>query len=268
MLRLAEKYGHLPAAELPALFSTASCRTRSATGSGARGCARCGPRCFPRSAQATMTMTGRTPWKPPRRRRVQPAEAPAGALGAAQILEIIEEEISRLPLRQREAFVLRYWEELDVAETARAMNCSEGSVKTHCSRAAHAADPALAARGITFERKDERNAIRPQDPSNPESGNPRPSEGRGAPQSGPRGWRWQQRRSRRRLAGRTALVRFGGWGGFALRVLLPLAMVVASGVALYAEEPARRGAGRDRRARCSPTTCRSTPTSIAATRTG
>jgi RNA polymerase sigma-70 factor (ECF subfamily) len=70
-----------------------------------------------------------------------------------QVIEIIEEEISRLPARQREAFILRYWEELDVAETARAMNCSEGSVKTHCSRAAHALQAALAARGITFETK-------------------------------------------------------------------------------------------------------------------
>jgi RNA polymerase sigma-70 factor (ECF subfamily) len=70
-----------------------------------------------------------------------------------QALEIIEQEISRLPARQREAFILRYWEELDVAETARAMNCSEGSVKTHCSRAAHALASALTARGITPDPK-------------------------------------------------------------------------------------------------------------------
>jgi RNA polymerase sigma-70 factor, ECF subfamily len=44
-------------------------------------------------------------------------------------------------------------EELDVAETARAMNCSEGSVKTHCSRAAHALQTALTARGITLGTK-------------------------------------------------------------------------------------------------------------------
>ncbi len=82
-----------------------------------------------------------------------------GALGAlsaadevekAQIFHLITEEVQKLPARQREAFMLRYWEEFDVAETASAMGCSEGSVKTHCSRAVHALAKALAARG--FER--------------------------------------------------------------------------------------------------------------------
>ena len=62
----------------------------------------------------------------------------------------IEEELQRLPGRQREAFVMRYWEELDVAETALAMGCSEGSVKAHCSRAVRALSKALGERGITL----------------------------------------------------------------------------------------------------------------------
>ena len=79
------------------------------------------------------------------------AEASAeDQLEQTQILEIIEQEIRQLPGRQREAFLLRYWEELDVAETARSMGCSEGSVKTHCSRATHALALALKARGITL----------------------------------------------------------------------------------------------------------------------
>jgi RNA polymerase sigma-70 factor (ECF subfamily) len=77
-------------------------------------------------------------------------EAPGEALERSQVLEIIEQEISRLPPRQREAFLMRYWDELDVAETAKVMGCSEGSVKTHCSRAAHALAGALKARGITL----------------------------------------------------------------------------------------------------------------------
>jgi RNA polymerase sigma-70 factor (ECF subfamily) len=68
----------------------------------------------------------------------------------AQVIDIIEQELSRLPQRQREAFIMRYWEELDVADTAKAMGCSEGSVKTHCSRAAHALATALRARGVTL----------------------------------------------------------------------------------------------------------------------
>lgn len=77
------------------------------------------------------------------------AESPDATLQRTQTLAIIEEALKKLPARQREAFVMRYWEEMDVAETAVAMGCSEGSVKTHCSRAVHALTESLAAKGIT-----------------------------------------------------------------------------------------------------------------------
>ena len=76
--------------------------------------------------------------------------SPDGHLQQAQVLGIIEEEIKLLPTRQREAFLMRYWEDMDVAETASAMGCSEGSVKTHCSRATNTLANALKARGITL----------------------------------------------------------------------------------------------------------------------
>jgi len=66
----------------------------------------------------------------------------------AQILREIDAQVQELPARQREAFLMRYWEEMDVAETASAMGCSEGSVKTHCSRAVQSLSKALKARGI------------------------------------------------------------------------------------------------------------------------
>lgn len=76
------------------------------------------------------------------------ANRPAEQLEQKQVLDFIEKAVAALPLRQRQAFMLRYWEELDVAETAKAMGCSEGSVKTHCSRATHALAIVLRKQGI------------------------------------------------------------------------------------------------------------------------
>jgi RNA polymerase sigma-70 factor (ECF subfamily) len=76
--------------------------------------------------------------------------SPADRLEQSQVMALIEEAVRALPERQREAFMLRYWEELDVSETAKAMGCSEGSVKTHCSRATHALAKILKAKGITL----------------------------------------------------------------------------------------------------------------------
>jgi RNA polymerase sigma-70 factor (ECF subfamily) len=76
--------------------------------------------------------------------------SPAERLEQSQVMAAIEEAVRALPDRQREAFMLRYWEELDVSETAKVMGCSEGSVKTHCSRATHALAKVLRSKGITL----------------------------------------------------------------------------------------------------------------------
>src|SRR6476469_4277142 len=78
------------------------------------------------------------------------AESGADKLEREQILNIIDFEVQQLPARQREAFLMRYWQDMDVAETAAAMGCTEGSVKTHCSRATHALAKALKAKGISL----------------------------------------------------------------------------------------------------------------------
>ena len=76
------------------------------------------------------------------------AELPAEQLERSQIVAAIEKALEKLPARQRQAFLLRYWEEMDVTETAKVMGCSEGSVKTHCSRATHALAILLKKEGI------------------------------------------------------------------------------------------------------------------------
>lgn len=73
---------------------------------------------------------------------------PMVQLERSQTIKIIEKAIEKLPARQREAFILRYWEDMDVAETAEMMGCSEGSVKTHCSRAVHTLATLLEKQGL------------------------------------------------------------------------------------------------------------------------
>lgn len=147
MLRLAEKYGHRPVGELPLLFHRI---VQNAIRDWFR-------RQKVRSLWTTLFSSLGSRDEEEDQDPLETLEAAGGveasggdALEQRQVIEIIEQELARLPARQREAFIMRYWEELDVAETARAMGCSEGSVKTHCSRAAHALAAALKARGIAL----------------------------------------------------------------------------------------------------------------------
>ena len=147
MLKLADKYGAKPAAELPMLFQRIlqntirdfyrrqKVRSRWVTLFTALSPGREDDDADPLETLESADTSG-------------PLEGPADRLEQSQVVEVIEKELQRLPQRQRQAFLLRYWEELDVAETAAVMGCSQGSVKTHCSRAAHALAAALRAKGI------------------------------------------------------------------------------------------------------------------------
>jgi RNA polymerase sigma-70 factor (ECF subfamily) len=148
MMRLAEKYGDRPVDELPMLFQRIM---QNAIRDYYR-------RSKVRSAWTTL-LSAFSSDDDEERDLLETLEVesesytpntPHGNLEQAQILEVIEEEIKMLPARQREAFIMRYWEDMDVAETASAMGCSEGSVKTHCSRATHTLANALKAKGITL----------------------------------------------------------------------------------------------------------------------
>ncbi len=148
MLKLAEKYGDKPVTELPMLFQRILQNTI---------------RDFYRRQKVRSTWTTLMSSLIPQHdesdfdpldtlqnedSNKQPPR-PDVSLEQSQVLVIIETELKKLPARQREAFLLRYWEELDTAETAAAMGCSEGSVKTHCSRATHTLAAALKAHGVT-----------------------------------------------------------------------------------------------------------------------
>jgi len=144
-MKLAEKYGDRPAAELPLLFQRI---LQNAIRDYYR-----------RQKVRSMWTTLLSSFSSPDDEDSDPLEtlaidaesslgSPHGDFEQAQVLAAIEKEIEKLPARQREAFLMRYWEDMDIAETAAAMGCSEGSVKTHCSRATHTLAAALKAKGI------------------------------------------------------------------------------------------------------------------------
>jgi RNA polymerase sigma-70 factor (ECF subfamily) len=149
MIKLAEKYFDRPAAELPLLFQRILSNATMDF--------------FRRKKTRTAVMQNMSDFESSDPdgdfNLLEVLEAQEGTLGALsaadevsrmQILQAIDAEVAELPARQREAFLLRYWEEMDVAETASVMGCSEGSVKTHCSRATHALAKSLKAKGITL----------------------------------------------------------------------------------------------------------------------
>ncbi len=147
MIKLAEKYGRKPAGELPLLFQRILQNTIRDH--------------FRRQKVRNTWTTLFSSFAPQNEgeehdpletlqdgeNRAAPA-TPDESLQQNQVIALIEQALTRLPARQREAFLLRYWEGLDTAETAAAMGCTEGSVKTHCSRAVHALALSLKAKGV------------------------------------------------------------------------------------------------------------------------
>ena len=147
MMKLAQHYGDKPAAELPMLFQRILSnntldwfrrrKTRNALFSNMNDFESSGEDGDFDLLETLESLTAS-----------EGTESAQDATERAQIMREIELQIQQLPGRQREAFLMRYWEEMDVAETAAAMGCSEGSVKTHCSRAVLALSKALRAKGI------------------------------------------------------------------------------------------------------------------------
>ena len=145
-MRLAEKYGDRPTEELPLLFQRI---LQNAIRDYYR---RARTRAGHTIQLSSLEGDGDDPGDPLELiefdEDINPFARPDAALLQSETLNLIEDALQNLPARQREAFLLRYWEGLDIAETAAAMGCTEGSVKTHCSRATHALAAALKAKGI------------------------------------------------------------------------------------------------------------------------
>jgi len=132
MLRLGRHYGHKAAAEWPPLFHRIlnnrihdSFRRRKRDGRlfGQRGGI---------AADGDFEADVLAQFPDPARNE------PAAQLERGRRLNALELAVGELPRRQREAFLLRCWEGLSTEETARAMRCTQGSVKTHYFRALHA----------------------------------------------------------------------------------------------------------------------------------
>lgn len=149
MIKLAEKYGDKPAAELPLLFQRILQNTihdyfrrEKVRGSWISLFSGLGREADEGEFDLLETYEAED--------GTEAGESSADKVERDQVLAIIDAEVQKLPTRQREAFLMRYWQDMDVAETAAAMGCSEGSVKTHCSRATHTLAQALRAKGITL----------------------------------------------------------------------------------------------------------------------
>ncbi|HYH42347.1 MAG TPA: RNA polymerase sigma factor [Burkholderiales bacterium] len=148
MLKLAEKYGDRPTAELPLLFQRIlqnvirdfyrRQKVRSLWTTPISALFGSGEDDEDHDPLETLEIESDSKWM----------ESPPDQLARTQVLGLIEKALEKLPTRQRQAFLLRYWEEMDVAEAAQVMGCSEGSVKTHCSRATHALAAVLEKQGI------------------------------------------------------------------------------------------------------------------------
>lgn len=142
MMKLAEHYGHKPVAELPLIF--------------ARILANATMDWF-RQRQRDQAVFVDTPPRQADDEAIEWHELVANTDDQhdmadpmlrqvrAQTAQAIEAEVEKLSPRQREAFLLRYWEDLSVAETATAMGVTEGSVKVHCFRAVQTLAQALSA---------------------------------------------------------------------------------------------------------------------------
>lgn len=77
------------------------------------------------------------------------ADRPDTALNSATTLHLVRRALEKLPARQRQAFLLRHWQGLSTTDTAAAMGCTEGSVKTHLSRACASLQFQLQQQGLT-----------------------------------------------------------------------------------------------------------------------